>query len=201
MSFSPYSKQTWDTNSYVNPTRMNHIENGIKSNSDGVEQLNSDLNNRVLYGTVSDLNLENLSFSSNTRGIYYYPTTAANKPTSNNDGMIIVNYFSSSYIYEWAFVGNQKTEIYKRVKYNASTWSAWEKIPVVKTRDFTLTTNNEGWVSLQVSASSMCIVSATAANGGIILPFVANGNWYIKALNVTMQPIVGQINFTIHYTE
>lgn len=24
-----YSKQTWDTNSYVNPTRMNHIEQGI----------------------------------------------------------------------------------------------------------------------------------------------------------------------------
>lgn len=24
-----YSKQTWDTSSYVNPTRMNHIEQGI----------------------------------------------------------------------------------------------------------------------------------------------------------------------------
>lgn len=24
-----YSKQTWDTNSYVNPTRMNHMEDGI----------------------------------------------------------------------------------------------------------------------------------------------------------------------------
>ena len=24
-----YTKQTWDTNSYVNPTRMNHIEDGI----------------------------------------------------------------------------------------------------------------------------------------------------------------------------
>lgn len=25
-----YDKQTWDTNSYVTPTRMNHIENGIE---------------------------------------------------------------------------------------------------------------------------------------------------------------------------
>lgn len=25
-----YSKQTWDTTSYVNPTRMNHIEEGIE---------------------------------------------------------------------------------------------------------------------------------------------------------------------------
>lgn len=28
-----YSKQTWDTTSYVNPTRMNHIEDGIYENS------------------------------------------------------------------------------------------------------------------------------------------------------------------------
>ena len=27
-----YSKQTWDTTSYVNPTRMNHIEDGIEAN-------------------------------------------------------------------------------------------------------------------------------------------------------------------------
>ena len=26
-----YSKQTWDTTSYVNPTRMNHIEDGIEA--------------------------------------------------------------------------------------------------------------------------------------------------------------------------
>lgn len=34
-----YEKQTWDTNSYVNPTRMNHIENGIKENSDNIDTL------------------------------------------------------------------------------------------------------------------------------------------------------------------
>ena len=34
-----YSKQTWDTTSYVNPTRMNHIEQGIydASTADGTE--------------------------------------------------------------------------------------------------------------------------------------------------------------------
>ena len=26
-----YTKQTWDTTSYVNPTRMNHIEDGIEA--------------------------------------------------------------------------------------------------------------------------------------------------------------------------
>lgn len=30
-----YSKQTWDATSYVTPTRMNHIEDGIKAVEDG----------------------------------------------------------------------------------------------------------------------------------------------------------------------
>ena len=33
-----YSKQTWDTTSYVNPTRMNHIEDGIYDVSAKVEK-------------------------------------------------------------------------------------------------------------------------------------------------------------------
>lgn len=32
-----YSKQTWDTTSYVNPTRMNHIEDGIEAVSNATE--------------------------------------------------------------------------------------------------------------------------------------------------------------------
>ena len=38
-----YDKQTWDTNSFVNPTRMNHIENGIKENSDEVGVLKQNI--------------------------------------------------------------------------------------------------------------------------------------------------------------
>lgn len=34
-----YPKQTWDTSSYVNPTRMNHIEDGIKSAVDGMTNI------------------------------------------------------------------------------------------------------------------------------------------------------------------
>lgn len=35
-----YSKQTWDTTSYVTPTRMNHIEDGIDSVADIGDALN-----------------------------------------------------------------------------------------------------------------------------------------------------------------
>jgi len=37
-----YSKQTWDTSSYVNPTRMNHIEEGIEEVSDSLDNLDAD---------------------------------------------------------------------------------------------------------------------------------------------------------------
>lgn len=43
MAYTPYEEQNWDTTSYVNPTSMNHMENGIKSNSDGINALNSSL--------------------------------------------------------------------------------------------------------------------------------------------------------------
>lgn len=172
------------------------------SSAISLTQLNSDLSKRLPYDSISDLNVENIGFHSNTRGVYYYPTTASNKPTSSNDGMVIINYYSSSYIYEWAFVGNQKTEIYKRVKYNASTWSDWEKVPSVKTRDISVTTDSNGVKALNISASSMNIVSATSSNGAIIIPFVASGIWYVKALyNTNMQPFAGNVTVTINYTE
>ena len=58
-----YSKQTWDTTSYVNPTRMNHIEDGIEANSTEITQ------SKINYLT------EYVKSSSTTGG--NYPT---NKP-------------------------------------------------------------------------------------------------------------------------
>lgn len=42
-----YEKQQWDTTSYINPTRMNHIEDGIKANSNEIESV---ANNVIAYG-------------------------------------------------------------------------------------------------------------------------------------------------------
>lgn len=41
-----YSKQTWDTSSYVNPTRMNHIEQGIYDVDQKI--------NNVIYENIID---------------------------------------------------------------------------------------------------------------------------------------------------
>jgi len=46
-----YEKQTWDTNSFVNPTRMNHIESGIEANSNSVDELTqgaSDMSTEII---------------------------------------------------------------------------------------------------------------------------------------------------------
>ena len=40
-----YSKQIWDTTSYVNPTRMNHIEQGIYDASNSAAYTTSDVIN------------------------------------------------------------------------------------------------------------------------------------------------------------
>lgn len=42
-----YSKQTWDTTSYVNPTRMNHIEQGIEDANAILDRI------AVLTGTLA----------------------------------------------------------------------------------------------------------------------------------------------------
>ena len=42
MSLLNYLKQIWDTTSYVNPTRMNHIEDGIYAVSNKVDNLSAD---------------------------------------------------------------------------------------------------------------------------------------------------------------
>lgn len=57
-----YSKQTWDTTSYVNPTRMNHIEDGIKGNSDDISSLNSNLTHRDVEFTPQWSYANNLYF-------------------------------------------------------------------------------------------------------------------------------------------
>ena len=48
-----YSKQTWDTNSYVNPTRMNHIEQGIYDVSNLIKETYADVTLTLTANTVS----------------------------------------------------------------------------------------------------------------------------------------------------
>ena len=77
-----YTKQTWDTTSYVNPTRMNHIEDGIKAVSDDsgkvtqVPTVNTDDKGyRILVSKTNDNNQE-LGFARKAIGFTFYPISA-----------------------------------------------------------------------------------------------------------------------------
>lgn len=83
-----YSKQTWDTTSYVNPTRMNHIEQGIydaSSVADGkLSPIIEDLASNVYLSdsnTWTDVPLsKNIN---NYKWIGFSFTTSDNSPTQS----------------------------------------------------------------------------------------------------------------------
>ena len=54
-----YSKQTWDTTSYVNPTRMNHIEQGIYDVAEVISKLETGQSNSITINanSYSDLTI------------------------------------------------------------------------------------------------------------------------------------------------
>ena len=66
-----YSKQTWDTTSYVNPTRMNHIEQGIYD-----AQTTADNASTKINGLIStNVNASNFTYEQAT-GCYISNQTA-----------------------------------------------------------------------------------------------------------------------------
>ena len=75
-----YSKQTWDTTSYVNPTRMNHIEDGI----DAIDLTSG--------GTINgNLNLDNPSpTTSNYDSTLTLGNSTAEGTVGNSRGLLML---------------------------------------------------------------------------------------------------------------
>lgn len=88
MAVVPIISQSWDTTSYVNPTRMNNIETniGIVSKATGIEyssgvsvkdkidSLNTDLTNYtpISLGTVTGNSTKNVQFPAQSSGIFFF---------------------------------------------------------------------------------------------------------------------------------
>ena len=119
-----YSKQTWDTNSYVNPTRMNHMEDGIKANSDAIDAVNKYEN---LLTSANDLN--------NVTTPGHYTFAAGSLPTNRPSdapaisGTLTVEYQSggSTYIQTYETYPSGTPYIYKR-RYVSGSWGSWNRI-------------------------------------------------------------------------
>ena len=47
-----YNQNAWGKDDVFTPDRMNNIESGIKANADAINEVNNNLNKRILYGHV-----------------------------------------------------------------------------------------------------------------------------------------------------
>lgn len=84
-----YSKQTWDTTSYVNPTRMNHIEQGVydASTATGTEYSSG-------VSVKDALDIVTAGNMGNGVSILSY-NTSSNMYTAPYDGYIVLQVWSS----------------------------------------------------------------------------------------------------------
>lgn len=113
-----YEKQTWDTTSYVNPTRMNKMEAGIQDASDRLAPVESDISDIKSY--ISDLTANTVGATVDLIGY-----TSSNKYTIPRDGYI---YFNAMYTStdEQAVIGisdNNSSEIGYIGVAGGSQWS------------------------------------------------------------------------------
>ena len=119
-----YDKQTWDTTSYVTPTRMNHIEDGIESA--GVETLatvNSTQQSRTAVSLLNELYTALSALSNETIYDGYLEWGGIIYRCSRKD--------SGDYMFESAQLAiSSVTSFQISVLYVASTGSKFERISV-----------------------------------------------------------------------
>ena len=89
MSFVEYVKQVWKAGrsggTPWSPDRLNHMEDGIKSCSDGISELNSNLTNNIctnlLNPTLETSSLNGITCTNNGDGTYTFNGTATSAAT------------------------------------------------------------------------------------------------------------------------
>lgn len=108
-----YSKQTWDTTSYVNPTRMNHIEDGIEGVDNRIDNIgNIDTIIAPTNSTTSSLyTLENykaiLFVLCNSTGKQVYATTIIPKGLISNSIVTSTNVYATTSEADFTFTNSQ----------------------------------------------------------------------------------------------
>lgn len=105
--------------------------------------------------TLSDCNLGNVT------GMYYFPPSALNKPTTT-DGVMFVMAYSPSYITQMVSGWNY-TETYTR-SFNSAVWSTWVKLVTQPSLDTQLTTKVN--------------TITTRLGGGVDLNTIKTNGWY-----------------------
>lgn len=109
-----YSKQTWDTTSYVNPTRMNHIEDGIANAYDSIVVNRIDQNVDVTANTTATTNV---NWGNIDRNKVLYSWVWWSNPTSDSP-VAITTYYNGTgvgalnqIVHRWSVTQNVKFKI------------------------------------------------------------------------------------------
>lgn len=125
-----YEPVGWDTTKYVNPTNMNHMDDGIKAACDGVDAANKSLENldkstkSAQYGSCNNTDLNTIK----TPGIYFCDSSSK-ASTDNNfpdaiKGYLIV-YAASESAVQQIYYAN-KNYVYTRTYWDGG-WGSWNK--------------------------------------------------------------------------
>ena len=87
MSLLNYIKQIWDTTSYVNPTRMNHMEEGIYAVSNKVDNLSAE---DIAYDSNNSVKdkIDEYNLSANTK-VNLSSYTSSNPYTFPSNGYLL----------------------------------------------------------------------------------------------------------------
>lgn len=147
MGLINYAKHTWDTKSYVTPTPLNEMENGIMSACDGVDGINTNLGTKPsgysdVWSNISYLTGNLAKFINNGKT----PEYEGDLNAINTNGFFNVAPQSTNYpplkYTTWGFVISlvhndlYATQIYTTMSYDSplmfirqkvnGVWSAWE---------------------------------------------------------------------------
>lgn len=113
----------------ISPTNndLTELSNTVTTLNSNMTTLTATVNKKVTTLVLNDIN-DISQLPDGFYGFCKYQTATVGAPTSNNDGIVIINKYSNVYAYEWAYVCNQTCDIYKRSRYNKTTWSEWVKV-------------------------------------------------------------------------
>ncbi len=131
-----YKPMGWDSTKFINPSNMNHMDEGIKAACDGVDALNVEVeavnsNLTKKYGSIV-ASYENNTDNPNTTTLPRIRTKHANCPTPNT-GYDVFTMFTdgdteANEKKQIAFGTGGSKEVYYRAKAYIGNWTEWEKL-------------------------------------------------------------------------
>lgn len=113
-----YEPIGWNTTKYVNPSNMNHMDDGIKAACDGVDAVNENLAKKMSFDVINDADANTMLTAGSYAGVNW-------KNTPSDYGVLNVGGSGSYITNEFCDMVNH-VFYYRSSNDNGATWSEWE---------------------------------------------------------------------------